>query len=83
MALRVNYKNDILASSMGGKRQYNMINNQNGTVSFEDVTVYDQEGDLLSAGDFNTTNSEINGLTKVVVSSTAPSDTSVVWIMPE
>ena len=83
MALKVNYKNDILASSMGGKRQYNMINNQNGTVSFEDVTDYDQEGDILSAGDFNNTNAEINGLTRVVISSTTPSDTSVVWIMPD
>lgn len=83
MALKVDYKNDILASSMGGKRQYNMITNPNGTVSFEDVTDYDQEGDTLSAGDINTTNAEINGLTKVVISSTAPSDTSVVWIMPD
>ena len=83
MALKVDYKNDILASSMDGKRQYTMIENQNGTVSFEDVTEYDQEGDTLSAGDFNTTNAEINGLTKVVISSTTPSDTSVVWIMPE
>lgn len=83
MALKVDYKNDILASSMDGKRQYNMIQNQNGTVSFEDVTDYDQEGDILSAGDFNSTNTEINGLTRVVISSTTPSDTSVVWIMPD
>jgi len=83
MALKVNYKNDILASSMGGKRQYNMINNQNGTVSFEDVTEYDQVGDTLSAGDMNNTNAEINGMTRVIISSTAPSDTSVVWILPD
>ena len=38
--LPVNFKDDILNSSMGGKRRYNLIQNSNGTVSLEDVTSY-------------------------------------------
>ena len=38
--LPTNFKDDVLASAMGGKRRYNMIHNGDGTVSFEDVTEY-------------------------------------------
>ena len=33
----VNFKDDIMNSSMGGKRRYKMINNSDGTVSLEDA----------------------------------------------
>ena len=58
--LRTDYVNDILAAAMDGKRQYRMIQNANGTVSFEDVTVYDQNGDTFSAGDVNGIDAQIN-----------------------
>ena len=58
--IRTNYKDDILAAAMDGKRQYQMINNPNGTVSFNDVTEYTQNGDVFSAGDINSTNAKIN-----------------------
>jgi hypothetical protein len=46
--LRTNYKDDILAAAMDGKRQYQMIQNGNGTVSFVDVTDYTQNGDTFT-----------------------------------
>lgn len=58
--LRTNYKDDILAAAMDGKRQYQMINNPNGTVSFIDVTEYTQRGDTFSSGDINNTNELVN-----------------------
>ena len=58
--MRTDYVNDILAAAMDGKRQYQMINNPNGTVSFVDVTQYDQNGDILSAGDINGIDTQIN-----------------------
>lgn len=58
--LPTNYQDDILSGSMEGKRQYNMIQNANGTVSFEDVTDYSQEGSLFGASQMNNTNREVN-----------------------
>jgi hypothetical protein len=60
MATRIipfNMKDDLLSESMDGKRRYKMINNSDGTVSFEDVTDYDQVGSDFGA-------SEINGIIK-------------------
>jgi len=59
-SLRVDYEDDILAAAMDGKRQYQMINNPNGTVSFIDVTEYTQRGDTFSSGDINNTNELVN-----------------------
>ena len=40
--LPVNFKDDILKENMNGKRRFKMIQNTDGTVSFEDVTDYTQ-----------------------------------------
>lgn len=58
MALRTDYKDDVLSS--GNLRKYQMINNGDGTVSFQDVTVYQQTGDTFGAGDINNTNQAVN-----------------------
>lgn len=58
--LPVNYQDDIVASSMGGKRRYNLINNPDGTVSLEDVTEYTQVGSDYGAKDINETNTAVN-----------------------
>lgn len=55
MALKTNYKDDVFS----GRRKYRMINNADGTVSFEDVTEYSQVGDTFGAADINATNSDI------------------------
>ena len=61
MALKTDYKNYIPSTEL---RQYQLINNPNGTVSLKDVTVYEQEGDLFSAGDINQTNQAVNANTQ-------------------
>lgn len=58
--LPVNFKDDILASSMGGKRRYNLIQNSDGTYSLEDVTDYTQTGSDFGAGQINATNQAVN-----------------------
>lgn len=58
--LPVNFKDDILASSMGGKRRYNLIQNDDGAYSLEDVTEYTQTGSNFGSGQINATNQAVN-----------------------
>ena len=58
--LKTNYKDDVLDTSVNEKRKYNMIQNADGTVSFEDVTTYSQIGDNFGAVDINATNEKVN-----------------------
>ena len=62
MALKTNYKDDVFT----GKRKYRITNNDDGTVSLDDVTVYTQQGDIFGAADINAINKEIISTTKVV-----------------
>ena len=58
--LPVNFRDDIMNSSMGGKRRYNVIHNADGTISLEDATTYDQVGSNFGAGQINATNTAVN-----------------------
>ena len=58
--LPVNFKDDILKENMNGKRRFNMIQNIDGTVSFEDVTDYTQVGSTFGAAQINATNEAVN-----------------------
>ena len=58
--LPTNFKDDILASSMGSKRRYNVINNSDGTISLEEVTDYTQVGSTFGAAQINATNAAAN-----------------------
>lgn len=49
MALKTNYKDDILDLSKNTQRKYEMITNADNTVSFVDVTQYEQVGDTFGA----------------------------------
>lgn len=60
MALKTDYKDDILNTDVNTKRKYNLIENDDGTYSLEDVTVYKQIGDTYSASDVNETNAFVN-----------------------
>ena len=60
MSLKTDYKNDILNTEVNTNRKFNMIQNQDGTVSFVDVTEYDQHGDNFGASDINATNHAVN-----------------------
>ena len=61
-ALKTNYVDDVLNTSVNEKRKYNMVQNADGTVSFDDVTTYTQNGDLFGAKDINDTNTAVNAL---------------------
>ena len=58
--LPTNLKDDILDSSVNTKRKYRMIDNEDGTYSFEDATEYSQVGDEYGAGLINETNRQVN-----------------------
>ena len=58
--LKTTYKDDVLNASVNTRRKYNMILNDDGTASFEDVTVYSQIGDTFGAGDMNAIAKAIN-----------------------
>ena len=59
MTLKADYKDDMFA----GDRRYRMIQNTDGTVKIEDVTIYTQNGDKFGANDINATNNAINNIT--------------------
>lgn len=58
MALRTDFRN----AQFYGKRKYNMINNPDGTVSFQDVTDYRVVGSEFGGTEANQTNQAINDL---------------------
>ena len=60
--LRNDYKDDILNTDVNTQRKYRMVENGDGTVSFEDVTAYEQVGDSFGAADINKTNLAIDEL---------------------
>lgn len=66
MSLYENYKDDILNTSVNEKRKYRMIDNGDGTVSFEDVTSYTQVGDIFGAADVNAITKGVNKIEKNV-----------------
>lgn len=53
MSLKTDYKNYVLSESMGGLRRYTMIENSDGTVSFQDASSYEIEGNKFGADDIN------------------------------
>jgi len=58
--LRTDYKDDILDLTQNTQRKYRMITNDDGTVSFEDVTVYSQIGDSFGAAELNAIATVVN-----------------------
>lgn len=69
-SLPTNFTNDVLDSSMGGKRRYTQINNPDGTVSFDDATIYETEGSTYGATQLNATNEAINETSALVENTT-------------
>ena len=76
--LKTNYKDDILLDT-SGKRKYTMITNDDGTVSFVDVTDYSQNGDAFGAADINATNTEVNEHFASVDKSLEALNTKIAW----
>lgn len=57
--LPTNFQDDVL-NEVNPKRKYKMIMNDDATVSFEDVTEYDQVGSNFGAAQVNETNMAVN-----------------------
>ena len=62
MALKTDYKDDVLDTSVNTNRKYSILQNIDGTVSLLDASVYTQNGDTFGAGDINATNAKVNEL---------------------
>lgn len=58
--LKTNYVDDVLDTTKNKLRKYQQIQNDDGTVSFVDVTEYTQVGTSFGAKDINDTNAAIN-----------------------
>lgn len=58
--LPTNFKDDVLAAQMVGKRRYRVTQNEDGTISLEDVTNYSQIGSEFGAAQMNATNMAVN-----------------------
>ena len=58
--LRTDYQDDILDTSVNLRRKYQITENADETVSFEDVTTYTQQGDVIDAADLNAITAQIN-----------------------
>ena len=78
MALKTDYKDDILDTSVNTKRKYRQIDNEDGTFSLEDETEYTQEGDSFGATDINRTNEAINKLTNVLTGTLSAGETTLI-----
>lgn len=60
--LKTNFQDDIINTLVNEDRQFEMIQNTNGTVSLKDVTSYDQIGSNYGSMEINKTNDTINRL---------------------
>lgn len=58
--MKTDWKEDKLSLAMGGKRKYQIYENADGTVSFNDATEYDQVGDEFGASQLNEIGTEMN-----------------------
>lgn len=67
--LKTNYVDDVLDSSKNQLRKYQQIQNDDGTVSFVDVTEYSTTGTSFGAKDINDTNAAVNELNNSLNSS--------------
>lgn len=78
--LKTNYVDDVLDTTKNQLRKYKQIQNDDGTVSFVDVTEYTQVGTSFGAKDINDTNAAINDVNRKLgdlLTATIPSgDTS-------
>lgn len=60
--LPVNFKDDVIDTSVNDKRRFNLIQNSDGTVSLDDVTDYKKIGSNFGAEQINQTNGAVNAL---------------------
>jgi len=78
--LRTDYKDDVLQSGET-KRKYTMTQS-GGYVSFEDETVYQQQGDIIGAALINAITTELNRCYEYVSATLPAGQTSVTLTAP-
>ena len=66
MSLPTNFVDDVLSTDMDGKRRFNMITNEDDTISFEDATEYLVHGSSFGAAQMNDTNAAVNENTEAL-----------------
>lgn len=64
--LKTNFQDDIINTEVNDRRRYNLINNSDGTISLEDVTVYEQIGSNYGEKEINNANDTVNQLIEKV-----------------
>lgn len=74
--LKTNYVDDVLDTTKNQLRKYQQIQNDDGTVSFVDVTEYTQVGTSFGAKDINDTNAAINDVNGKLTTA-LPSESSI------
>lgn len=60
--LPTDFTDDILNTGVNQKRKYQIIYNNDGTISLEDVTTYTQTGSDFGASEVNETNGAVNNI---------------------
>jgi chaperonin cofactor prefoldin len=66
--MKTDWKEDILAPSMQGKRRYHVYENEDASISLIDSTQYDQVGDVFGANELNQIGLEINSTVEMLTS---------------
>lgn len=66
--MKTDWKEDILAPSMQGKRRYHVYENEDASISLIDSTEYDQVGDVFGATELNQIGEEINNTVDMLTS---------------
>lgn len=76
---KTDYKNDKLLMASNTRRKYRVIENEDGTVSFEDVTAYEVKGNHFGADEVNAIHAGLNELHGVeLIGTLAARETTIV-----
>jgi hypothetical protein len=78
--LKTNYVDDVLDTTKNQLRKYQQIQNDDGTVSFVDVTEYAQVGTSFGAKDINDTNASINDVNGKLNAFLSNSNFDINWL---
>lgn len=65
ITLKTDYKDAVLDIMQNTQRKFSQTDNDDGTISLTDETVYSQKGDAFAAIDINNTNKAIEEVRKV------------------
>lgn len=66
--MKTDWKEDMLAPSMNGKRRFHIYENEDASISLIDSTEYDQVGDVFGATELNQIGVEINTTVEMLTS---------------